>query len=154
MEKGASSGTRNLLRRVSKLEGNEVLTGPPSIIANVGLLQHVAELVRTVGRIHVDKHHSSPGRGVLQQDPLHAVAGPDAGAIARPQAETGQTACRAGHFAVQFPPRQSHILVAHYQRFAVRKSGGGIGDSLGNGLFQKGHGCPAHIAERRFREWQ
>jgi hypothetical protein len=113
--------------------------------ADAGFLQHVAQFVRAVGGIHVDQHDSGARRRVLQEDPLDAVAGPDAGAVARAQSQAREAACRAGDFAVEFAPREAHVLMAHHQRFAVGKSGGGMADCLGNGLFQQGHGRPADI---------
>ncbi len=50
---------------------------------DVGFLQHEAQFVGAVCRIDVDQHHSGARRGMLNQDPLQAVARPDAGAVVR-----------------------------------------------------------------------
>ncbi len=115
--------------------------------ADSGLAQHVAQLVRAVRRIDVDQHHAGPRSGVLQQHPLGAVAGPDAGTIARPQAESGQTARHPGGLCVQLAPGQADVLMTHDQRVAAGELRGGIVQRLRNGFLKQGHNRPARITE-------
>ena len=87
---------------------------------------------------------------MLHEDPLDAVAGPDAGAVAGCQPEAGQPAGDASGFAIEFTPGTAYVLMANHKGFAVRETGGSVGQGLRNRLFQEGRCGPAGIAER----WQ
>ena len=89
------------------------------------LSQHEAQFVRAVGRVDVDQHHAGAGGAVLQQHPLDAVAGPDAGAVAGRESEAGQSAGHAGGFGIELAPGKPHALVADDQGFALGKRAGG-----------------------------
>ena len=95
--------------------------------ANARLLQDVAELVRAIGGVDIDQHHPRAGGSVLHENPLDAVAGPNARAVAGRQSETRQAARHARGFAVEFTPGEARILMAHHQGFAVGESGCGVG---------------------------
>ena len=118
--------------------------------ADAGLLEDVAELVRAVGGVDVDQDDAGAGGGVLHEDPLDAVAGPDAGAVAGRESEAGESAGDAGGFAIEFTPGEADVLMADDEGFAVRETGGGVREGLRDGLFQEGRCGPAGIAER----WQ
>ncbi len=82
---------------------------------------------------------------MLQQDPLHAVTGPNPGTIARAEAHTGEPARGARDFPVEFPPGEAHVLMAHHERLAIAESGGGMAHRLRDGLFQQGDVSPADV---------
>ena len=58
--------------------------------ADAGLIEDVFQLVGLVGGIDVDQDGADARRGVLDDDPLVAVGGPDADAVARLHAEGQQ----------------------------------------------------------------
>ena len=118
--------------------------------ADAGLLEDVAEFVRAVGGVDVDEDDAGAGGGVLHEDPLDAVAGPDAGAVAGGESEAGESAGDAGGFAIELTPGEADVLMADDEGFAVGETGGGVREGLGDGLFEKGRCGPARIAER----WQ
>src|ERR1017187_6587083 len=90
--------------------------------ADARLLEHVAKFVRAVRGVDVDQDDARAGGGVLHQDPLDAVAGPYAGAVAGLQSQTGEPAGDAGGFLVQFTPRQTRVLMANHERFPFREA--------------------------------
>ena len=106
--------------------------------------------MRAVGGVDVDEDDTGAGGGVLHEDPLDAVAGPDAGAVTGGESEAGETAGDAGGFAIEFAPGEANVLVADDEGFAVGETGGGVGESLGDGLLDEGRFGPAGITER----WQ
>ena len=118
--------------------------------ADARLLQNVAEFVRAVGGVDVDQDDAGARGGVLHEDPLDAVAGPDAGAVAGRESESGESAGDAGRFAIEFTPGEADILMADHECFAVRETGGGVREGLRDGFFQEGRRGPTGIAER----WQ
>ena len=115
--------------------------------ADPGFAEHVAQFVGAVGGVDVHQHDAGAGRGVLQQHPLQAVAGPDAGAVARTQTEARQATGRARDLGVQFTPCQPRGLVTDDESFAIPEFRRGILQSLRNGLFEQGHVGPASITQ-------
>ena len=113
-----------------------------------GFLEDVAEFVRTVGGVDVDQDDAGAGGGVLHEDPLHTVAGPDAGTVAGCESEAGEPAGDAGGIAIQFTPSEAGVLMADDEGFAVGETGGGFSEGLRDGFFQKGRCGPAGIAKR------
>ena len=89
--------------------------------ADARLLQDVAQFVRAVGGIDVDQHDAGARGGVLQQDPLDAVAGPDADAVAGRESQAGESARDARDFAIQLAPGEADVLVADDERVPVGK---------------------------------
>ena len=118
--------------------------------ADAGFPEDVAEFVRAVGGVDIDEDDAGAGGGVLHEDPLDAVAGPDAGAVAGGESEAGESAGDAGGFAIELTPGEADVLMADDEGFAIGKTGGGIRESLGDGLLEEGRCGPARIAER----WQ
>ena len=118
--------------------------------ADAGLLEDVAEFVRAVGGVDVDQDDAGAGGGVLHEDPLDAVAGPDAGAVAGGESEAGESAGDAGGFAIEFAPGEADVLMADDEGFAIGETGGGVREGLCDGLLEEGRFGPAGIAER----WQ
>ena len=116
--------------------------------ADAGLPQDVAQFVGAIRGIHVDQGHAGARRAVLEQNPLQAIGGPDAGAVAGAKAQASQPAGGAGGLAVQSGPGQAHVLVADDQGVAVRELTRGIGQHLRNGLFDEGYVRPPGIAKR------
>src|SRR5262249_1077327 len=66
-------------------------------------------------------HQTSPSARMLEQNPLHTIRGPNPDAILRLQAKIEQTTRQAAGRSGQLGPGEADILVARYQRFAVRK---------------------------------
>ena len=121
--------------------------------ADMGLFQDVSQFVRAVRRVDVDQHHPGARGGMLHEDPLHAVARPDAGAVARAQSKAGQSACRARDLAIEFAPGEANILMADHQRVPVGKAGSRMAHRLRNSLFQQGHVGPADIRQCGVHDW-
>src|SRR5260370_9961635 len=84
------------------------------------------EFVRAVGGVDIDQDDAGSGGGVLHEDPLDAVTGPDAGAVAGGESEAGESAGDAGGFAIEFTPGEADVLMADDEGFAVGATGGGV----------------------------
>jgi hypothetical protein len=104
--------------------------------ADAGFLEDVAEFVGAVSGVDVDQDDAGASGGVLQEDPLDAVAGPNAGAVAGGESEAGESACDAGDFAIKLPPGEADVLMANHESFAFRETGGSVGHGLRDGFFQ------------------
>ncbi len=87
--------------------------------ATPDLSQDVFQLVGLVGGVDVDEDGADAGGGVLKDDPLVAVGGPDADAVAGGDAESEQAASGIGGRVPQLPIGGAIILRADDQRFAV-----------------------------------
>ena len=120
--------------------------------ADAGFLKDIAQFMRAVGGVDVDQDDAGARGGVLEQEPFDAVAGPDAGAVAGPEAEAGEAAGGAGDGFVELAPGEVDVLMAHDDGVPFREAGGDIAESLGDRLFEEGHVRPAAVAEgNRFR---
>jgi hypothetical protein len=64
--------------------------------AHAGLAQDVLQLAGQVGGVDVDQDGADAGAGVLDDDPLVTVAGPDADALSRPNSQGEKAASQAG----------------------------------------------------------
>ena len=114
----------------------------------MGLLEHVAQFVGAVGGVDVDQYDAGAGGAVLHEDPLDAVAGPYAGAVAWREPESGESAGDTGRFAIEFTPGEANILMADDEGFTLREPGGDVRKGLRDGFFQEGRRGPTGIAER------
>ncbi len=86
------------------------------------LLQRVLQLMGAVGGIHIDERRSGPGAAHVHRDPLDAVGGPQADAVAPPNAERPKPSCHAVRFVAQLGPGQALGLMAGRNGQAVGKA--------------------------------
>ena len=86
------------------------------------MVDHILELGRAVGRVHVDEDRSDLRGGVLDRDPLCTVRAPDADTIAEFDAESQERFGQPIGCLVEFPIRTPNPLMANDQRVAVRES--------------------------------
>ena len=98
--------------------------------ADAGLVEDVAKLVGAVGGVDVDEDEAGAAGGVLEEDPLDVVGGPDADAFAGDEAEAGEAAGGAGDFGVEFTPGDAAVLMANDEGLAVRDARGRVRDGL------------------------
>src|SRR5271154_2624361 len=78
--------------------------------------------MRAIRGIDVHLHQSGAPASELEIDPLGAVGGPHADAVAGDQPEAGQSARGALHFVMKLAPGEADTLMPHHQRFAIRES--------------------------------
>ena len=106
--------------------------------AHAGLAQGVGQLVGPIGRVDVDQDGAHPGGCELQERPLDTRRGPDADALALPDAGGQESQRHPLHLGGQLRPRQTHTLVAAHQREVVGQPGRSRGQRLADGLAGQG----------------
>ena len=84
-----------------------------------GLVDGVLELARLVGGVHVDEDGADAGGRILRDDPLVAVGGPDADAVAlrHPAGQEGSREC--GRQLPQLGVGGAEVLGADHQGVAI-----------------------------------
>src|SRR6266542_3007664 len=90
--------------------------------ARPGLLQHVLELVRAVGGVHVDEDGADAGGRVLRHDPLEAVRRPDPDPVALLHAAGEEPSRDEPRLLPQLAVRGAVALVRHDERVAIREA--------------------------------
>ena len=87
--------------------------------------QRVSQLVGAIGGIYIDQGRAGPCATHVHHDPLHAVGGPQAHAIAMSNAKRPQTARHAVGRRAQFGPRHSLRLVtrSHGKAIGIKTCG-------------------------------
>ena len=118
------------------------------------LCERVTELLRLVGGIDVDQDRADPGGGVLDDDPLEAVGGPDADPVplldATRQQRLGQRRCGVPELSVGGPI----LLGGRHQRVPVAKAIHGASEIGADRLAQKGDGAGAvHVGRQAHVGW-
>ena len=89
------------------------------------LVQHVLQLRRPVGRVHVHQDHAGLGGGVLGQHPLDPVGRPQRQPVALLQPRGHQRPRQLVDLRVQLGVGQPHVLVRAHQRLALADPGHG-----------------------------
>jgi len=74
------------------------------------------------------------GGGILDDDPLEAVAGPHADAVAGLDAQAKQTACDGGRCVPQLAVTHADVLLPDNQRLAVAVALDGGAEVVADGL--------------------
>ena len=121
-------------------------------------VQRVLQLPRTVGGVDVDEHRAEARGGVLGQNPLQPVGGPDTDTIPLPEAQREQTGRKGFHLPVEVVVAQGSALLRQHHGVARTVAGDRLPQGVGyGGVAQRrallaGHVGPAlpQRAEVRF----
>jgi hypothetical protein len=133
---------------------------------HAGALEGELELVGAVGGVDVDEGGSGAGTTHVHHDPFNAIGGPDADAVAAPDAEGPEAAGDAVGLFAELGPSEAAVLMAGGDGEAVRVAGGGAVEQVADGeleqwvagaarvahgaeVFINGHGGGIHRNERQ-----
>ena len=106
------------------------------------------ELVGAVGGIDVDQRGAGAGAAHVHHDPLDAVGGPEADAVAAADAERPEPAGHAVGLGAELGPGKALSLVAGGHGQAVGKAIGGAVEQVADGQFQQRPARTAGVAQR------
>ena len=84
--------------------------------------ERVLQFMRAIGGVHIDQRSAGPRAAHVQHDPLNAVGGPEADAVAAADAERPEAAGHAVGGIAEFGPGHARGLVARRDGEAVGKA--------------------------------
>ena len=107
------------------------------------LVQRVSQLLRLVGRVEANQDRADPGGGVLDDDPLEPVGGPDADPVARLDTVRQQRLGQAGRGVPELAVGGAIRLCRRHERLAVAVALDGASEIGADRLAQEGDGAGA-----------
>ena len=109
--------------------------------------QRELQFVRAVGWVHVHQRRARPRAAHVHHDPLGAVGGPQANAVAAPNAQRPQSSRHAVRIVAQFTPGEALALVARNHRRPVANPVCRAVQQIANGQIEQRTARPACVAQ-------
>ena len=109
--------------------------------------ERVLQFVRAVSGVDVDERRAGAGATHVHHDPLNAVGGPQADAIAAANAEGPEATGDAIGYLAEFGPGHAARLVARSYGKAVRKARRGAMEEVADGEVEEGDIFSVGVAE-------